>query len=879
MQSRTPTPHSGCNVSSQTLAIWLRITQFATVISVTSLATLPAWGRYQNVTSQTGGGLPGKAAVGDFNNDGLADLYGGGRLLRNTGGSFVIDSAGGSLRGDGIWGDYDKDGFLDFFSYNIGRLWHNNAGTSFSTAQIFDNMPPNSRGASWGDFDGDGYLDLYVGGYENWDKGLYYSDRLFMNNQNGTFSNTWTQPVDGVITPGWPRPARGITTADWDQDGDLDVYVSNYRLEPNQLRRNDGNGNLVDVASSHNATASTGHSIGSVFGDFNDDGLIDIFAGNFSHPGQPQSRFLKNGGADVDYRFTNMGTGGISWQESYASPTAGDIDNDGDLDLFFTAVYSGDRPRLYRNDGNFAFTNVTSLWGLSGLGRSYQAAFVDYDNDGRMDLIHDGQLYRNTVNNNRHWLKVVLNGNGLFDASAIGAQVRINLGNGRTITRQVEGGVGEGNQNDVSSLHFGLDMQTSPVAVQVRWPNGAEQWVISSGTDQTLTVVASGDLFNGNWIAKGGGTWGEGANWSRNFSPNGTGATATLGDGIIAPSTIEAHRSLTIGELVFDSPFGYQVQDPTGLNQLTLDADDTVASIQVLRGDHHLDIATTVIGKLDVAVTSGSLFFDTVTALNLDGQVLNKTGAGALHLGSIAGGGTVTMAEGVTYFSGIHFGGGLYGVQSDAIFVAEGLILGELFNFGLTTPGKASTASQLAVAVNYVQGNDAMLQLDIFGHDDADMLAVTQNLHAAGTFRVLLAGGYTPQAGDQFTVLSFGTVSGAFDAIELPALSSDLAWDVNDLLIGGGLKVVNALLYGDANNDGQVTGADLIAVQQNFGDTSLADGLLVGDANDDGKVTGADLITVQQNFSATLVPGGAVVPEPATAGLFTLLLMGRRRSR
>ena len=85
------------------------------------------------------------------------------------------------------------------------------------------------------------------------------------------------------------------------------------------------------------------------------------------------------------------------------------------------------------------------------------------------------------------------------------------------------------------------------------------------------------------------------------------------------------------------------------------------------------------------------------------------------------------------------------------------------------------------------------------------------------------------------------------------------------------------VLLGDANNDGQVTGADLIAVQQNFGNVGAADGLLLGDANDDGQVTGADLISVQQNFGNTL--GAVAIPEPSMLtllGLGGLLLIGRR---
>ena len=88
------------------------------------------------------------------------------------------------------------------------------------------------------------------------------------------------------------------------------------------------------------------------------------------------------------------------------------------------------------------------------------------------------------------------------------------------------------------------------------------------------------------------------------------------------------------------------------------------------------------------------------------------------------------------------------------------------------------------------------------------------------------------------------------------------------------------ILLGDANNDGQVTGTDLIAVQQNFGNTGDTDGLLLGDANDDGQVTGADLIAVQQNFGNTLAPTPTPVPEPTglvLLGLASAALLSRKR--
>jgi len=109
--------------------------------------------------------------------------------------------------------------------------------------------------------------------------------------------------------------------------------------------------------------------------------------------------------------------------------------------------------------------------------------------------------------------------------------------------------------------------------------------------------------------------------------------------------------------------------------------------------------------------------------------------------------------------------------------------------------------------------------------------------------------------------------------------SKDGAGSPSTLNFDGDIVIAPTVLLGDANNDGQVTGADLIAVQQNFGNVGPPnDGTLLGDANDDGQVTGADLISVQQNFGNVL--GASAVPEPATwtaLGLVGVVLMAKRR--
>jgi len=428
-----------------------------------------------SVAGSVGGG---HASWTDFNNDGWSDLHAGGTLYKNNEGTLEAFQV---LGGAGVWGDYNNDGFIDLYRYDGNELWRNNGGTSFTNVSSM--LPslshlPTRLAASFGDFNGDGYLDLYVGGYEVWPS-AYYPDVLMINNAGESFSIAWTQSNDAVVTGGRPRPARGVHPFDYDEDGDLDIYVSNYRLEPNALWQNDGNGNIVDVGSARGATGGFGHSIGSAVGDLDNDGHLDIFAANFSHSWavQPGAQFLRNTGPEGNYGFQNMlewdyhGSNVAQWQESYASSSLADYDNDGNLDLYYTTVYPADNARLYKNNGGvWNFSNVTSGEGLAGQPATYQAAWGDYDNDGDLDLVTSGTLYRNDSTRN-NWLEVTLRGDGAnVSTTSIGAVVRAEV-DGKTITRIVEGGSGQGNQND-QNLHFGLGSYSQSVPLEITWPDG-----------------------------------------------------------------------------------------------------------------------------------------------------------------------------------------------------------------------------------------------------------------------------------------------------------------------------------------------------------------------------------------------------------------------
>lgn len=461
---------------------------------------------FQDQTVALGLALGNDAACwADVDNDGWVDLITAGVVWKNEGGKRFTKLA--DVGGGCIAADFDNDGFVDLFSWETLKLYRNEGGKRFTEFKLPDLPATVSRGACWGDFNGDGFVDLYIGGYEDWDRDITYPSLLLLNQQGKSFKLVWQDAT---------YRTRGVTACDFDRNGTLDVYVSNYRLQPNRLLQNDGSAHFKDVAAECNVIATSpgfpgGHSIGAAWGDFDDDGYIDLFAGNFAHRDdrgdQPKSRFLRSLGPKASFHFEDKGTCGVFYQESYASPAAGDYDNDGNLDLFFTTVYGTasfnvkNYPVLYHNDGRFVFSDATKPAGVSELPPTYQAAWADFNHDGRLDLVSGGKLFVNlegaapsapprsvaTAAQSNRWLELRLSGDGRrVNRSAIGAQVRVKL-KGRTITRQVEAGTGEGNQNDLT-LHFGLGSFKGHVNLEIFWPDKTIQNLKHVGTNRILDV-------------------------------------------------------------------------------------------------------------------------------------------------------------------------------------------------------------------------------------------------------------------------------------------------------------------------------------------------------------------------------------------------------
>lgn len=438
-------------------------------------------------------------AFGDFNNDGKLDLFVGNNginaLYRGNGDStFVRISTGpfgtdnGNCRGGG-WGDYNNDGYLDLFVPNNGSfcfLYKNNgpdSGYSFTkiTGDPMVSLATDHRGSSWGDFDNDGFIDMIIA--RNGD------EFLFRNNGNGTFSRIDT---GAVVTSG--GLSIGPTWCDYDNDGDVDLFIANMQSFGNFLFTNRGNGWFARVTSGPVAT-DAGAGAGGSWGDFDNDGDFDLFVANA--PGT--NFFYINNGPDSGYTFTKVTSGPIATDAgvSYGSTWA-DFDNDGDLDLF---VSNNDDPNFYYlNNGppNYSFTKITAINLATDPGTSWGSCVGDIDRDGDLDVFiansAQNSLYLNDGNSN-HWLSIKCKGT-ISNRAALGARVSVKASIGGISRWQVRDVGGQTSYYSQGSLNtsFGLGNATTVDSIVIRWPSGMVDRYSNVAANRILTASEGGGL-------------------------------------------------------------------------------------------------------------------------------------------------------------------------------------------------------------------------------------------------------------------------------------------------------------------------------------------------------------------------------------------------
>jgi enediyne biosynthesis protein E4 len=443
----------------------------------------------------------------DFNNDGFLDLFvsnwgqqtnvfylnnGDGTFTKRTQGNPVQDA---DYHSGCAAGDYDNDGHLDLLvsagvlapSARRNALYHNNGDGTF------DLVSGGALNNSLGYFDACAWADFDNDGFLDFvmteNPGSGGKTLLFHNNRDGSFTQQASGPPLSDVSAG-----QGVLWADYDNDGWMDLLVINtINNGHNFLYRNSRNGSFIRITT--NAIASDAWSAGAVggaWGDYDNDGLPDLFITD----GAGQSnRLYHNNGNGV---FTNVTTGPMLTPLPGSSPQGcawGDYDNDGYLDLFVSNPEG--QNGLFHNNGDGTFSEIDTESPVNGPA-CMSVAWVDYDNDGSLDLfltraLFDGTLISNLLYHNNGstnaWLEVKLVGT-VANRSAIGAKVRVQATiGGKTFWQMREINNGGGWNIQPLVAHFGLGDATKAQTLRIEWPSGTVQEFDNVAARQILTLV------------------------------------------------------------------------------------------------------------------------------------------------------------------------------------------------------------------------------------------------------------------------------------------------------------------------------------------------------------------------------------------------------
>jgi hypothetical protein len=426
-------------------------------------------------------------------------------------------------------GDYDNDGFDDLYLTTLGsnRLYHNLGNGKFAdvTAKAGVASPGFSASAVWFDYDNDGKLDLFVTHYIEWsiekdqyctldNKNKSYctpqtykgeSSRLYHNKGNGVFEDV-TKKAGLLDATG---KALGVALLDYDNDGWLDLFVSND-TEANKLYRNNHDGTFTDVG----VTVGVGFSesgrvragMGTDAADLDQPGLPSIVIGNFTN--ETTALYRSDGAGLFTDESIRSGIGQMTSQSLTFACFFMDYDLDGRLDIFAANGHVSDdiavvQPTLryaqpagaYRNLGDRKFEDVSTKLGHA-LQKQVVArgmAYADIDNDGDLDLVvtannGSARLLRNDNGNQNDVLRVKLIGTK-SNRDAIGARITLTAANGLSETRMVKSGSSYLSQSELT-MTFGLGKPgiAKGLRLDIVWPSGRKESILGIKSNQVFTI-------------------------------------------------------------------------------------------------------------------------------------------------------------------------------------------------------------------------------------------------------------------------------------------------------------------------------------------------------------------------------------------------------
>jgi enediyne biosynthesis protein E4 len=422
----------------------------------------------------------------DYDNDGRQDLliarFGTPILYHNEGnGKFKDVSKTSGLNKFGntiavIAFDYDNDGYLDLMFGNYFKpvnlldgkddhvlpndldnavngggvtLWRNTGHGSF--VEVTDKAGFGKH-TGWtldlghGDFNNDGLQDVYLACD-------YGTDRIFFNNGDGTFRDA-TEKSIGFDT----RKGMNVDVADYDNDGWMDIYVTNitdeYMKECNMLWHNNHDGTFTDVSKETN-TCATLWGWAAKFGDFDNDGWTDLFVVNG----------LRSAGKEnyIPVLLDLITKPGVDFTDVKNWPKIGNM------------TWSGyQKKKLFHNLGGQTFKEISAQAGVDNDQDGRGIAIGDFNNDGRLDIFQTNAnqpalLYQGMTEGGGNWVQFLLTGTK-SNRDAIGARITITAG-GLTQIREIDGGNGYAGQS-MRRAHFGIGKATKIDAMEIHWPSG-----------------------------------------------------------------------------------------------------------------------------------------------------------------------------------------------------------------------------------------------------------------------------------------------------------------------------------------------------------------------------------------------------------------------
>jgi hypothetical protein len=510
--------------------------------------------------------LGAAAAVADYDGDGWEDVFvtdsaedGKNHLYHNNGDFTFTDVAAkagvadgndaANATADALWFDYDNDGRPDLFVVRFGhsQLFHNLGNGRFEDVTKAAGLDryANSITAIAFDYDRDGRLDLLVGNYFqpvnlfNPDTPRFFPESfetanngggvtLWHNNgpdKSGQVTFTDVTQKAGLALSGW---TLDVGHGDFDNDGDDDLYIA-CDFGTDRFFVNNGDGTFTD-RTKQAIGFDTKKGMNAEWGDYDNDGLLDVFVTNITDDYMREGNFLWRNNGDGTFSDVARETGvydtGWGWGGKFF-----DYDNDGWLDLYVVNGWVSAGPesyvpdvfamvtrpnvdladarnwppmgkkslsgyqkkKLFHNLGG-TFRDEAARHGLDSTRDGRGIAVADFDNDGRLDLFvananAEPNLYRNVMPAGPvgpHWAGFLLEGRK-SNRQAVGAQLRATAG-GRTQLRFVDGGNGFAGQSS-QRVHFGLASATVIDRLEVRWPSGARQTFEKIPADHLYRIV------------------------------------------------------------------------------------------------------------------------------------------------------------------------------------------------------------------------------------------------------------------------------------------------------------------------------------------------------------------------------------------------------